>query len=73
MLQTTRDTDGERLYVFNNERFRNGFLHKQFSLKTLETNDVQPTLEELQAFQSNTDGGDDEDAMGVLLRAMWHA
>lgn len=53
--RTMRDPyTGEPFEVFQGQRFRDGFMYKDVSLKSLKVDGVVPTLEELEKFQLST-------------------
>eukprot|EP00826_Nyctotherus_ovalis_P045994 TRINITY_DN5145_c0_g1_i2.p1 TRINITY_DN5145_c0_g1~~TRINITY_DN5145_c0_g1_i2.p1 ORF type:complete len:742 (+),score=230.48 TRINITY_DN5145_c0_g1_i2:128-2353(+) len=52
---------GQEFYHWCEMDFRNGFLYKYFNAKQLKTEDVNPTLTELQLFKSSLSGEDEED------------
>eukprot|EP00033_Pygsuia_biforma_P003148 GCRY01003455.1.p1 GENE.GCRY01003455.1~~GCRY01003455.1.p1 ORF type:complete len:727 (-),score=165.02 GCRY01003455.1:479-2659(-) len=67
LLEQRRDQDAQVYYLFENNKYRDGFLIKDFLLKNLEVDGVTPSLEELQRFKhKDTDradlGDDDDDA-----------
>jgi len=43
---------GDLIYIYGGNRFKDGYLIKTVSLKVLEIGGIQPTLEELQKFES---------------------
>eukprot|EP01133_Synstelium_polycarpum_P016133 gene16133-19196_t len=51
----------EVYYLFNNERYRNGFIHKQMRIKSVSSDGVVPTLEELTKFQDKREDDYDDD------------
>eukprot|EP00894_Picocystis_sp_ML_P001734 jgi/Pico_ML_1/52251/g2983.t2 len=53
--RTMRDPyTGEPFEVFRGQRFRDGFMYKEVSLRSLKVDGVVPTLEELEKFQLST-------------------
>ena len=52
--------DNKPCWMWNGLSFRNGFLLKYVSLKSLQINDIQPTLEELDSFQNILHSSDSE-------------
>jgi hypothetical protein len=65
-IQRRRDaTTGELYWVFDNKRFKNGFLHKEVNYRSLQVTGVNPTIDELQRWNQKTerdeDKGDDDE------------
>lgn len=56
---------GERFDVYKKDKFKDGFLYKAISLKSLETSGIVPTLDEIKKFQErqSDDGYDDCNAI----------
>ena len=52
---------GARVYVYKGEEYVDGYLYKDFKLQYIQTQDVQPTLGELEKFQA----GSNEDALDL--------
>lgn len=52
---------GQEFYHWCEMDFRNGFLYKYFNAKQLKTEDISPTLTELQMFKLSLSGEDEED------------
>eukprot|EP00003_Mantamonas_plastica_P024911 TRINITY_DN4761_c0_g2_i6.p1 TRINITY_DN4761_c0_g2~~TRINITY_DN4761_c0_g2_i6.p1 ORF type:complete len:577 (+),score=226.37 TRINITY_DN4761_c0_g2_i6:363-2093(+) len=57
-----RDMRGNETYELDGDMFENGFMVKEMAIKTLQTQDVVPTVDELQKFQSS---GDELDMDGL--------
>lgn len=51
---------GETYYIFERNKFKDGFVYKQISLKNLQTTNVHPTFDELEIFSGalKSKGGD---------------
>ena len=47
--------DGD-FYIFESNRYRRGFLYKNFAISALQTEGVKPTLSELEKFEENPEG-----------------
>ena len=50
-----REKNGELCYIYNKDKFKNGFVYKTVNLKTLDTVNIIPTIEEMQRFQERED------------------
>ena len=48
----------ENFYVFENNRYRNGFLYKSMAMSAIITEGVKPTLSELEKFEISVDDAD---------------
>lgn len=52
-------TYSSKEFVYFGEKFLNGFLHKAFKMQLVETEDVNPTLEEVTNFKNSTKEGEE--------------
>ena len=52
-----QSTYSSKEFVYFNEKYINGLLHKSFKVQHVQTEDVNPTLEEVSMFKSRTDDG----------------
>ncbi|KYQ92608.1 transcription initiation factor Spt5 [Tieghemostelium lacteum] len=55
ITQRGNKTSGNIYYIFNNEKYQDGFLHKALRVSSIFTDGVQPTLEELAKFSQDKD------------------
>lgn len=64
-----RDTSTHELYYqWNGMSFHNGFLHKSIAMRSIQLENVSPSLPEIQIFQINTQE-DQEDQKAPILQA----
>lgn len=47
-------TLGESFEMVNNRRFKDGFLYKELLLRSLDTNNVTPSIEEMKKFKGQS-------------------
>ncbi|KAL7154912.1 hypothetical protein ABFS83_03G036100 [Erythranthe nasuta] len=58
-VETKRDpSSGDSFYKIEGMMFKDGFLYKNFSLKSLRTQNVKPTFDELEKFRQSGETGD---------------
>eukprot|EP01133_Synstelium_polycarpum_P007654 gene7654-8958_t len=54
-------------YLFNNDKYRHGFVYKQMRIKSITSDSVVPSLEELAKFQDKQDDDNDDDKENRML------
>lgn len=60
LVRHQRDREsGQRFYVFDGQKFKNGFMLKVLKASALRTQGVKPTLDEIQRFQEARADGED--------------
>ena len=58
-----------RVYVFQNDTFKDGYIEKDIRLSGIQTQDVNPTLDEITKFAKQQDGEDGEGAVDLSVIA----
>ena len=58
-----------RVYVFQNDTFKDGYIEKDIRLSGIQTEDVNPTLDEITKFVKQQDGEDGEGAVDLSVIA----
>ena len=56
-------------WIFNNERYKDGYLFKELSVSSLDHEGINPTLDEITRFQSGNDNEDEVDLSGLAILA----
>lgn len=59
---------GPKSFIYHNDIYENGFLFKDYRLTFLDTENIKPTLDELQRFNSASDEGIDLTALAQTLK-----
>ena len=54
-----QSTYSSKEFIYMGDKFINGFLHKSFKIQHVQTEDVNPTLEEVNKFKSSTEDGEE--------------
>ena len=58
-----------RVYVFQNDTFKDGYIEKDIRLSGIQTDDVNPTLDEITKFVKQQDGEEGEGAVDLSVIA----